>query len=168
VGAGIDLTMCSILSIFKAALTPLIACITVWIAYRQWQDNHLRLKRENYERSLKVYQEVVKMLQRVCRDFDPQFDELLSFSAATAEAPFLFHEEIPAYIDEIFKQGNDLRVANIIYKEGTAATPRDPDAFMKAIKDKGRTAKWFIDQFPVAEAQFKPYLHIAPKKSWKL
>jgi hypothetical protein len=40
-----DLTMCNFLSICKAGLTPLIACITVWIAYQQWQDNHLRLKR---------------------------------------------------------------------------------------------------------------------------
>jgi hypothetical protein len=160
--------MCHVLSIFKAALTPLIACITVWIAYRQWQDNHLRLKRENYERSLKVYQEVVKMLQRVCRDFDPQFDELLSFSAATAEAPFLFHEEIPAYIKEIFTQGNALNTANFIYNAGTATTPRDPDAYMKAIEDKGRITKWFTDQFSVAEEKFKVYLHIAPKKWWKI
>jgi hypothetical protein len=160
--------MCSILSIFKAALTPLIACITVWIAYRQWQDSHLRLKRENYERSLKVYQEVVKMLQRVCRNFDPQFDDLLNFSAATAEAPFLFREEIRAYINEIFKQGIHLNTANFIYKEGTAVGPRDPDAYMKAIEDKGRIAQWFTDQFPVAEEKFKVYLHIAPKKWWKL
>jgi hypothetical protein len=157
-----------LISILSALLTPVIACITVWIAYRQWQDNHLRLKRENYERSLKVYQEVVKILQRVCRDFDPQFDELLSFSAATAEAPFLFREEIRAYINEIFKQGTHLNTANFIYKEGTATSPRDPDAFMKAIEDKGRIEKWFTDQFAVAEGKFKPYLHIAPKKRWGL
>jgi hypothetical protein len=159
-----DLTMCNFLSICKAALTPLIACITVWIAYQQWQDNHLRLKRENYDRSLKVYQEVVKMLQRVSRNFDPQFEDLINFSAATAEAPFLFHEEIRAYIHEIFIQGNILVTANFVYNEGTAATPRDPDAYMKAIEDKGRISKWFIDQFPVAEEKFKPYLHIATRR----
>jgi hypothetical protein len=157
-----------LISILQALLTPTVACITVWIAYRQWQDNHLRLKRENYERSLKVYQEIVKMLQLVCRDFDPQFDDLLSFSAATAEAPFLFQEEIPAYIDEIFEQGTVLNTANFIYKAGTASSPRDPDAFMEAIEDKGRIEKWFTDQFSVAEEKFKVYLHVAPKPWWKL
>jgi hypothetical protein len=167
VGSGIDLTM-RLVSLLSALLTPTIACITVWIAYRQWQDNHLRLKRENYERSLKIYQEVVKMLQRVCQRFDPQIDELLTFSAATAEAPFLFHEEIPTYIKEIFRQGNTLVTANFIYNQGTASTPRDPNAYMQAIEDKGRIAKWFMDQFPVAEAKFKVYLHVAPKKWWEL
>lgn len=37
-----------------ALLTPTLTCITVYIAYRQWQDNHLRLKIENYERRLRV------------------------------------------------------------------------------------------------------------------
>jgi hypothetical protein len=150
-----------IISILQALLTPVIACITVYIAYRQWQDNHLRLKRENYERCLRVYQEVVKMLQRVNRDFAPEWDELLVFNAATAEAPFLFKAEIPAYIDEIFKRGNALRVDNVIYRGGTEATPRDADAYMKALKDIHEQTRWFVDQMPIAKEKFKPYLHIA-------
>ncbi|HXA76965.1 MAG TPA: hypothetical protein VNV41_07500 [Candidatus Acidoferrales bacterium] len=161
--------MCDFLSISKGALTPLIACITVLIAYRQWQDNHLRLKRENYERSLKVYQEVVKMLQRINRDFRPEFNDLLVFIAATAEAPFLFHEEIPAYINEIFTHGNNLQTANFIYRAGTETPPpRDPDQYMKAIKDIGEEEHWFIHQMPIAEEKFKPYLRIVPKKWWQL
>jgi hypothetical protein len=157
-----------LISILRALLTPVIACITVWIAYRQFQDSHLRLKRENYDRSLRVYQEVVKMLQRINRDFGPDWDELLVFSAATAEAPFLFHEEIPAYINEIFKRGNELRVANVIYRSGMESPPSDADAFMKAMKDMQEQSRWFIDQMPIAQAKFKPYLHIVPKKWWRL
>jgi hypothetical protein len=161
--------MCDFLSIFKAALTPLIACITVLIAYRQWQDNHLRLKRENYERSLKVYQEVVKMLQRINRDFEPEWDELLVFNAATVEAPFLFHEEIPAYIDEIFARGNKLRVAAVVYRHAaTMGSVRDIDEYEKAQRDRKTESGWFIEQMPIAREKFKVYLHIAPKKWWKL
>jgi hypothetical protein len=152
-----------ILSLLKAALTPLIACITVYIAYRQWQDNHLRLKIENYERCLKVYQEVVKMLQRINRDFNPGWDELLMFSAATAEAPFLFREEIPAYIDEIFKRGNELRVDNVIYRAGSETPPRDVDEYEKALKDMHVQTRWFIEQMPIAKDKFKVYLHIASR-----
>jgi hypothetical protein len=162
--------MCNILSILKAALTPLIACITVWIAYRQWQDNHLRLKRENYDRCLKVYQEVVKILLRINRDFNPEFNDLLVFIAATAETPFLFHGEIQNYIDEIFKRGNDLRVDNVIYRAGSESPPRDADEYMKALKDMQEQTRWFIDQMPIAKEKFKVYLHIAPapKKWWRL
>jgi hypothetical protein len=154
-------TLSFVTSFLRAALTPLIACITVYIAYRQWQDNHLRLKRENYERCLRVYQEVVKMLQRINRDFNPEFNDLLVFIAATAEAPFLFHDEISAYIDEIFKRGVSLQTANFIYRAGTEAPPRDADAYMKALKDMHEQTRWFIDQMPIAHEKFKPYLHIA-------
>ena len=123
----------------------------------------MRLKIENYECRLRVYQEVVKMLQRINRDFNPGWDELLVFSAATVEAPFLFRDEIPAYIDEIFKRGNDLRIANVIYREGTEALPRDADAYMKAQKDMHEQARWFIDQMPMARDKFKVYLHIASR-----
>jgi hypothetical protein len=151
-----------IVSILQALLTPVIACITVYIAYRQWQDNHLRLKRENYERCLRVYQEVVKMLQRINRDFNPEFNDLLVFIAATAEAPFLFHDEIPTYINEIFTRANNLQTAVFIYKAGTETPPpRDPDAYMKAIEDISEQTRWFVDQMPVAQEKFKPYLHIA-------
>jgi hypothetical protein len=87
-----------IISILQALLTPVIACITVYIAYRQWRDNHLRLKLERYDRRLRIYQEVLKTLRRICADFAPQLDDLLNFTASTAEAPFLFNAEIPAYI----------------------------------------------------------------------
>jgi hypothetical protein len=157
-----------ILSLLKAALTPLIACITVLIAYRQWQDSHLRLKRDNYDRCLKVYQEVVKMLQRINRDFDPDLNELLAFTAETAEAAFLFHDEIPTYINEIFKRGNKLQTANFIYRAGTGPSgPRDPDQYMKAIEEKDAQGLWFMNQLPEAMDKFKPYLHIAPKPWWK-
>jgi hypothetical protein len=150
-----------LISILKALLTPVIACITVYIAYRQWKDNHLRLKMENYERCLRVYQEVVKMLQRINRDFAPEWNELLVFSAATAEAPFLFHEEIPTYIDEMFKRGNELRVANLIYRAGTEAPPRNIDEYQEALQNMHAQTRWFIDQIPIAKDKFKVYLHIA-------
>jgi hypothetical protein len=41
--------MCT-LSVLKALLTPMIGVVTVYIAYRQWQDNQLRLKTDSYDR----------------------------------------------------------------------------------------------------------------------
>ena len=59
---GVDMTMW-VIAILKALLTPVVACITTYIAVRQWRDNHLKLKMENYDRCLGVYQEVVKILK---------------------------------------------------------------------------------------------------------
>jgi hypothetical protein len=157
------------ISILQALLTPVIACVTLYIAYRQWQDSHLRLKRENYDRCLTVYQEVVKMVQRVNAELRPELNELIAFVAATAEAPFLFHEEIPAYINDIFKHGVALNTANFVCKAGTETPPlRNPKEYMEAIKDIEVEGLWFMHQLSEARDKFKPYLHIAPKPWWKV
>jgi len=54
--------MC-VITILQGLLTPLIAIITTYIAWQQWKGNQLKLKMERYERRLRVYQEVVKMLK---------------------------------------------------------------------------------------------------------
>jgi hypothetical protein len=151
-----------IISILQALLTPTIACVTTYIAIRQWHDNHLRLKLERYDRRLRIYQEVLKTLRRICADFAPKLEDLLNFSAATAESPFLFKAEIPAYIDEIFRRANELRVANVIYRDGTKHGPQDADAYSKAIDEIHAQSSWFPEQVvTVATQKFKPYLHIA-------
>jgi hypothetical protein len=151
-----------LISILRALLTPVIACVTTYIAIRQWRDNYLRLKLERYDRRLRIYQEVLKTLRRVCADFKPQLDDLLNFTAATAEAPFLFKAEIPAYIDEIFRRGNELRVANLIYRDGSEHGLKDADAYEKALKEIHAQSRWFPEQVViVATEKFKRYLHIA-------
>jgi hypothetical protein len=118
---------------------------------------------ENYERRLRVYQEVVKMLRRINRDFKPEWDELIVFNAATIEAPFLFREEIPAYIDEIFSRANKLVVANIIYRNAAEVGVRDIDEYEKAQQDLHTESRWFTAQMPVARDKFKIYLHVASR-----
>jgi hypothetical protein len=154
------------MKILSALLTPLLACITVYIAYRQWRDKQLRLRIDNYERRLRIYQEVVKMLQRINEDFKPKWDDLLSFNGATAEAAFLFDDEIPAYIDEIITRGNNLRVDNIIYRAGTETQPRDADEYQRALEDMHVQNRWFVDQPPIAREKFKAYLDVT-SQGWR-
>ena len=76
-------------SVLNALLTPLIAIIATYIAWQQWKANQLKLKMERYDRRLRVYQEVVRML-RTCSNRKLEWAELIDFNASTAEADFLF------------------------------------------------------------------------------
>ena len=53
----------NMIDISKALLTPIIAIVTVYIAYQQWKTNELKLKLEKYDRRLRVYEEVIKILR---------------------------------------------------------------------------------------------------------
>jgi len=95
--------MCSfdVVEISKALLTPLIAIVATYIAWQQWQTNRQKLSFDLYERRLKVYEQVRRILSIIVRDAKASYDELLKFRAAVSEADFLFGPEIVKYIDEI-------------------------------------------------------------------
>lgn len=49
-------------ALFNAFLTPLIAIVAVYIAWQQWQTNKHKLELELYDRRLRIYEEVRKIL----------------------------------------------------------------------------------------------------------
>jgi len=64
------------------------------------------------------------MIRLVVRDFTPEVQDLLKFSADTAEADFLFGEEIPKYINELFNHAMSLNTARHKYRDFTHRFPR--------------------------------------------
>ena len=93
VSAGVrlhNMTWQSVVNIFSALLTPVIAIIATYIAWQQWKANELKLRLERYERRLSIYQDVIKMLSLIMRDADAKIEDLMTFRANTAEADFLF------------------------------------------------------------------------------
>ena len=49
------MTVKEIVDVCSALLTPLIAVITTYIAYQQYRVSELTLKKELYERRIKIY-----------------------------------------------------------------------------------------------------------------
>jgi hypothetical protein len=82
----------------QGLLTPLIAIITTYIAWQQWQGNKLKLNLDRYDRRLRIYQEVVKMLKTCANGEIQEFSVIIDFGAATAEGDFLFGPEIRQYL----------------------------------------------------------------------
>ena len=78
------------LQVAQGLLTPLIAIITTYIAWQQWQATKLKMKMERYERRLKIYQDTHKFISEVIQDVKPQLPQMFGFYSATAEADFIF------------------------------------------------------------------------------
>jgi len=150
-------------AVFNALLTPLIAIIATYIAWQQWQANKLKLKMERYERRLRVYQEVIKMLKQ-CADGEIRvFSAIVDFGAATAEADFLFGPEIRQYLDEISTRASKLRSANVRFKDFTQPVPPGYD-HEEIVNEIGTQTAWFVEQLvekSVAKNKFGKYLNIS-------
>lgn len=149
-----------LIEIFKALLTPMIAIVAVYIAWQQWKTNQQRLNLERYDRRLRVYEEVKKILSIITRDANANTEDLLRFRTSVAEADFLFGSEIPEYIDEIYKRGLNLWNWNRQYRDYTQVKPEGYD-HEKVVEGMHRELTWLTDQFEPAKQKFNKYLDIS-------
>jgi hypothetical protein len=147
------------LQILQGLLTPVIAIVVAYVAWQQWKLNKRKFEFDQYERRLRVYEEVRSILTLVLRDFKPDFIDLQKFRAATAEADFLFEPEIPAYLDEIVKRGWLLRSAHSDYRDMFTPAPPEYD-HQKVVNEITEQQKWFVEQPEQAKLKFKPYLDV--------
>lgn len=148
-----------IISIFQGSLTPLIAVVATYIAWQQWQTNKGKLKLDRYDRRLRIYEEVRKILSIILRDANANNDDLLKFRAAVSEADFLFGPEIPAYLDEIFKRGLKLHSWHEQYRDYTQEKPKNYN-HQKVVEGMHHELTWLTDQFASAKQMFRKYLDV--------
>ena len=146
-------------AILQALLTPVIAITTTYIAWQQWRTNRQKLNLEKYDRRLRIYQEVVKILQITMRDAKASPDDLLQFRTSVAEADFLFGKEIAMYIDEIYKRGINLWHWSRTYRDSTQEIPEGYD-HKKVVDEMHKELIWFTEQIEPAKKKFKKYLDI--------
>ena len=153
--------------ISKSMLTPMIAVVTVYIAWQQWRLNERKLNLDLYDRRLKVYEEVKQILSLILRDAKASYDDLLKFYRAVSEADFLFGPEIQQYIDEIYEHGVQLEYWNKEYRDYTQQIPEGYD-HKKVCDGMHSELMWLTHQFEPAKQKFKKYLSIEHGRIFKL
>ncbi len=144
-------TISSWLQISQGLLTPVIAVITVYIAWQQWRLNKQKWSLDTYDRKLRIYQCVVEMRRLIMKDPRPEIQDILKFGADTAEADFLFPEEIPKYINEIYSHAAKLHAARGQMRSDS------PNLRNEVTQEE----IWFNGQYDVAKERFKKYLKIS-------
>ena len=148
-----------IVEISKALLTPLIAMVTVYIAWQQWKTNRQKLNLDRYDRRLHVYEEVRRILSIIGRDGKVSTEDLFKFYTSVSEADFLLGPEIRKYIDEIYSHCTKLGRWNAEYRDRTQEKPEDYD-HGNVVDEKRKELKWLIDQFGPAKEIFRKYLDL--------
>jgi hypothetical protein len=109
---------------------------------------------------LKIYEEVIKILSLVVRDGDVSFEDLMKFRTSVSEADFLFRQDIPEYINEIYKRGVNLRKWKSLYRDFTQDRPDDYD-HENVVEQMHIELNWLIEQFGPVKLKFRKYLDIS-------
>ena len=144
----------------KGLLIPLIAIVATYVAWQQWQTNRQKLILDRYDRRLRVYEEVRKILGIILRDAKASYEDLMKFRTAVSEADFLFGPEIPEYIDEIYKRGVKLQYWSGEYRDYAQEKPEGYD-HRKVVDGMHSELTWLTEQFEPAKLKFKKYLDVS-------
>ena len=147
-----------ILDVFEALLTPLIAVIAVYIAYRQHRNDKLKIKLDIYDRRLKIYEELRNLFGYVLRNGKMATQELLLFKSNTMQAEFLFEDEVPRYLDEVYKKGLTLHLTG---EQLDGDGLRVGAERTRVAQENSDHLTWFTEQIVVAKNKFKRYLSVA-------
>ena len=155
------------IDVLSALLTPVIAAITVYIAYQQWQTNRRRLELDLYERRLQVYQAVTRFIGKVVKDLSPDAQDFSEFWRSTAEADFLFGSDVRDYLEELATHAASLRRWSNEYRDNRQVRPEGYD-HSRVVEGQHKETQWFAVQFGEAQQLFAKYLNLTgERRRWR-
>lgn len=140
----------------STAVTPIVAIALVRLAYKQHKANDLKIRADLYDRRMAIFNAVTDLIAAAAGGAALEFDQLRIFLQKTRESYFLFGQEIPDYLDQLYRAGVDFRQQN---KKLASNLPvgQERSALAEA---NGELAKWFSDQFDISQKKFAPYLRL--------
>lgn len=138
-------------------LTPIIALIALWIAYRQFKIQEYKVRLDLYERRLKIYGAIMKFLGGISKKGDSSWEEVLEFLENTNEAKFLFKGEMKEHLDSIYKHATELQYLKRDLND------RDfpiGDERTECGRQIGAHYSWFKNQYKKTEDLFLKYIRL--------
>jgi len=146
----------------SAALTLVIAVVTTYIMYQQWRTNKSRLTHERYDRRLTVFKAVNAFYGEMGDAGMAKYGMVMRFYAATAEAEFLFGNEIKEHLEELYKKGMYLASLHekMYTSSGEPGLPVGPER-SKVAEEHSKLHLWFLqDAKAETGKRFRKYLRV--------
>jgi hypothetical protein len=138
-----------------AALTPTIALLGIYIAWRQHKTQRERLRLDLYDRRFRVYRALMDFLGIVLGGASVSVDAHRTFRLAIAEAAFLFEADILQYLDEVSKRA--LRFRELNERLRVNVIPLGVDR-ATVVNEETEQLKWLSGQVEAATKAFGHYL----------
>lgn len=134
-----------------AALTPVIAIVTTYIAIQQYRANQLRLRHDLYDRRLALSNAVAEFIANVMQSGTADRAQLVTLLQKTRESFFLFGKEVSDYITDMYKKGVDLEYYE---KQLHHANLPVGGERTRIAHQQAELLKWFGKQFDVIQSMF--------------
>lgn len=139
----------------SALLTPTVAVLGFYIAYRQWRTAQNKLKLDLFERRLVIYEAAKILLATVSANGKVKDEELGKFLTQTRSAKWLLNTEIAEYFSEIYRKALDLRCLDSEIENLPISEERS-----KNVEEQRVIKDWLEIQFNILDTKFSPFLRL--------
>jgi hypothetical protein len=97
----------------QAIALIVISCLGSWIAYKQVRIAAAKLNSDLYDRRFKVFEVAREMLEKYRRNFTITFEDVEEMTVGTADAVFLFGEDVQTYLRELQRNAYSYRAKSV-------------------------------------------------------
>lgn len=105
------------LELLTALLTPLIAILSAYVAYQQYRIRRDERQLVIYDRRISIYKSAMSILGKIHAGRALKTTEVIEWHSSVAEAQFLFGNEVPALLDELYSRVFSYAIASETYED---------------------------------------------------
>jgi len=144
----------AIRSVTNGALTPVVAIIALYIAYRQYRVERHKAKIDLFDRRFRVYERALDYIfaRREGDEVPGNVDG--EFHAAVVEARFLFGRDVCTVLEELRRRGLEITVANAMRRN---TPPEEETRYVYTMREH---QQWFTGVEPQVSKAFEKYLKL--------
>lgn len=139
-----------------AIVVLIIGSIAVWIAHRHSVLTEARFKLDLFEKRHDVFVATWKFLSDLVQKSPITTADIFNFSNNTANAKFLFGDDIVSFLDEAKMKGIKLGTA-----EYTLSRTPSEEARSEAYAERHELVTWVENELKQVKDRFKPYLDLS-------
>ncbi len=145
----------------NALLTPLIAILALYIAWRQYRVEHHSLNNQLYERRYAVFKAFMAYLSDIMREAKTSYQRTGQFYAEASEAEFFFSGAIGSKREELYSKGLDLTALHerMYPSDGSPGLPVGEERSQVA-KESAELLKWFSGQIRATRKLFEAEMKV--------
>lgn len=140
----------------SALLTPVVAILGSFVAYRQWVLAQNKLKLDLFDRRYRVYESARTLLASIATSGKVKEDEMFKYISSVREARWLLNVAVAEYLQrELYHKAIDHRTHEAELEGLPVGEERS-----KLVRLKAEVRKWLMAQYDVLDEKFAPYLQL--------
>jgi len=140
-----------------ALLTPVVAVLGSYVAYRQWRLAQNKLKLDLFERRFAIYAAAQTFLASIMTSGKVNDQELFKFTVATRESKWLLDSNVAEYLDKQLRhKAIDLQCL-VAELDGVGVG----EIRTTNVRTQADIKKWLMGQYDVLDQKFSSYLQLS-------